>query len=520
MSARKNLLLHALIWLALILFGSDANAQTKKQIEHLDSYFAKSLEQYHVPGMAIAIVNREGIVFSKAYGYADIEKKQRVDGQTLFAVASNTKAFTAAALARLVEQHLLSWEDKVADHLPYFRLYDPYVSENITIEDLLCHRSGLKTFSGDLIWYGSDKSAEEVVRAAKYLKPSLPFRSGYGYSNIMYLAAGLIIEKVSGMKWSEFIRQEFLIPLQMDRTLTSVNDMDLLENVATPYYRRDGELIPLDWVNWDNMMAAGGLISSAHDMAKWLRLNINKGTMESVTLFSESSFDNMTTAHIFKETSAFNRKYQPNMHFKAYGLGWSMRDQHGVKLIYHSGGYDGMISRIWFAPEKGIGMVILTNSINHLPFILMEKSVDVLLADLLDGTDYAAMFSEMDRQSEMELAQKWREIEVNRKKILNAHLPLADYEGIYHDKIYGDVKVWQEEGQLYFSMMHTEIFHAMLNHWNGHIFTFSFPRNKSSLPPGKLWFLLSKDGRPEKLNIDVENPDFDFLEFSFIRKGD
>ncbi|MDP3442614.1 MAG: serine hydrolase domain-containing protein, partial [Ignavibacteria bacterium] len=198
--------------LLLFIISSFSFNQTKAQtkLELLDSYYQEALKTWDVPGMAIAIVTKDSILFAKGFGVTDVTTRQAVDENTLFAVASNTKAFTATALSMLVEQGKISWDDKVISHLPYFALYDPYVTNNMTIKDLLSHRSGLKTFSGDLIWYGSNYSREEIIRKARYLKPAFGFRESFGYSNIMYVAAGQIIPAVTGQSWDQFVSENIL----------------------------------------------------------------------------------------------------------------------------------------------------------------------------------------------------------------------------------------------------------------------------------------------------------------------
>jgi len=306
----------------LLLMGSFIGySQSSEQLEHLDKYYQQAFQEWNIPGMAIAIVKDNKIIFEKGFGFADLEKKQKVDENTLFAIASNSKAFTSTAIAILVEEGKLNWDDKVVHHLPYFKMYDPYVSREMNIEDLLCHRSGLKTFSGDLLWFGTDKSAEDVVRAAGHLKATGDFRVDYGYSNIMYVAAGLIIEKISGKSWGAFVQERILDPLEMNRTIYSTDELSNTENVAQPYYFESDQNIKLDWLNWDNVVAAGGLISSVHDMSKWLQLNIQEGEYENARIISGNSFEKLSTPHINFSISANSKKRQPSVHFKAYGLG-------------------------------------------------------------------------------------------------------------------------------------------------------------------------------------------------------
>ena len=337
-----------LITLALVLliaFSVSAQKSIDKKLKELDAYYEQALIDWNVPGMAVAIVKDGKIIFSKGYGIINVNTGEKVDGNSLFAIASNSKAFTSAAIAMLIDEGKMSWDDKVRDYLPWFELYDPYVSENFTIEDLLTHRSGLKTFSGDLLWYGSDLSRKEVVENARYLEPTFGFRNGWGYSNIMYITAGLVIEEVSGMNWDDYIRERILVPLHMDRTVSSTNMLEGMENVSSPHNDVEDDVITIDWLNWDNIAPAGGLISSANDMSKWLIFQMNRGiTPDGDTLISSRRFSEMWTLYNPQGISSWSEQNWPSTHFKGYGLGWALFDYHGKKIIGHGGGYDGFIS--------------------------------------------------------------------------------------------------------------------------------------------------------------------------------
>ena len=247
------------IALSLTLSVQGQDAEFEAIISKVDQYIQKSKDDWKVPGVAIGIIKNDSLVFAKGYGLRRIDKKDKVDENTLYGIASNSKAFTAAAIAILVDEGKVKWDDPVKKHLPYFELYDPYVSNNMTIRDLLCHRSGLKTFSGDLIWYGSNYSRKEVVQRAKYLKPSYGFRSHYGYSNIMYLTAGLVIEAVSGKTWDEFIKERIFIPLGMNNSNTSESVIVKQDNYAMPHITYKEEIIPYNYVKWDNIAPAGAM---------------------------------------------------------------------------------------------------------------------------------------------------------------------------------------------------------------------------------------------------------------------
>lgn len=506
---KKQIIVFISILIGTFLFG-----QTTAQLEHLDNYYQKSLEEWHVPGMAIAIVKDDKIIFSKGYGYANLQQKTKVDGNTLFAIASNSKAFTVSSLAQLVDQGKIKWTDKVIDYLPYFKLYNDYTTNNTTIEDLLCHRNGLKTFSGDLLWYGTTLSQKEIIQKQGGLKPTTAFRTQYGYSNIQFIAAGKIIEKVTDTSWVDYVSTHFLKPLKMNRTLTSTNQLKNATNVATPYFYEKGKFYDLAWVNWDNMAPAGALISSVNDYAKWLMLNNNEGKFEDKVFISENSFKNMTTPHINKPI----RKNTERVHFKSYGLGWGLQDYQGYKIIGHGGGYDGMISKSTFVPEKKLGIIVLTNSLNWTASAVVNKTLDVLLADKLDAKDWSKDWLFFKEQQDSTANANLLANEKLRGKLGKKQFDLKEFVGVYSDKMYGNVTVKVVGGKLHFSMDNTPIYHSNLEHWNHNIFTFRFDTKLSSLPEGKLWFDLDKEGKIDKLHIDVPNPDFFFEEFVFVKE--
>ncbi|MFM1930910.1 MAG: hypothetical protein RL226_213, partial [Bacteroidota bacterium] len=365
---KKLLLLSltALLWCAASAQKIDFN----KEIKKLDEYYAKALLDWNVPGMAIAIVKDGETIFAKGYGVKDVNTKQPVTPNSLFAVASNTKAFTAAALGMLVEEGKISWDDKVQKYLPWFQLYDPYVSANLTIRDLLCHRSGLETFSGDLIWYGSTHSREEVLRRARFLEPKYGFREHFGYQNILFLAAGEIIPVVTGMPWEKFVEERILMPAQMKSAVLSVSQLNANMDVALPHNEKNGSNHTIDWVNWDNIAPAGSLLASANDMAQWLKLQLGKGKIGSDTLWTEKTAWEMWTVNTPEGISSWKRKKRPSMTFNGYGLGWELSNLHGKLVVSHGGGYDGMISRSIMVPEEGWGIMIMTNNVSSLSYAL------------------------------------------------------------------------------------------------------------------------------------------------------
>lgn len=305
-----------------------------------------------------------------------------------------------------------------------------------------------------MVWYY--QNSKEIIAAQQYLKPAHEFRTKFGYSNIAFLAAGQIIEKITGKSWSDYVTHNFTQPLQMNRTLTSISQIPTTTNVATPYYFENGKNQELKWLNWDNIAPAGAFISSANDFALWLKLNINEGTINNKTYFSNQSFTELTTPHVNFKVGNNSEK----VHFKSYGLGWSLQDYQGYKVVSHGGGYDGMISKSFFIPEKKIGVIILTNSLNWVPSALTNKILDVLLANNLNGKDWSSTYLSYKNQQDSVALSKHDKNEMLRGKLNKTHLELQKYAGTYKDKMYGMVTISIKNGKLHFSMDETPIFYA------------------------------------------------------------
>lgn len=509
-------MLRIFILLAFTIISSIGYSQDKVaqsgRIKALDTYFSKALSDWNVPGMAIAIVTKDSVLLSKGYGVKDITTKEAVNSNTLFAVASNTKAFTASAIGLLVDQGKLKWDDKVTDHLPWFKLYDPYVTSNITIRDLLSHRSGLVTFSGDLVWFGSTHSQEDVIKRAQYLKPKYGFRTTFGYSNIMYLTAGLIIEKVTGKSWDGFIKENFLTPLEMNSTLTSIAQFGKNSNIAQPHTDYKDEVIKIKYLNWDNIAPAGALLSSSDDMAKWIQLQLNYGKVNEKELISAKSLDEMWYPQIMNIVSKGSRDLWPSTHFKGYGLGWSVMDLYGNKVISHSGGYDGMVSYTAFVPESDFGFVILTNKNSSLYISLVYKILDTFMSE--SDKDWSAFFLERDKKGKEYQQNEKKEEQAKRALNTKPSTDLKNYIGTYKSELYGEATIGLKEGDLYVQFVQTPMFNARLNHWHYDTFTIEF-EDVPSLPEGTVNFVLNAAGEVEEMRIDVPNPDFDFTELEF-----
>jgi len=498
--------------LAITATGMAQDRELSRTIEKLDEFYKRAVQEWNVPGMAVAIVKDDSVVLAKGYGLKNINTGEEVNASTLFPIASITKSFTAAGLGILVDEAKISWNDKVRQYLPWFEIINPHVSSNMNIRDLLSHRSGLKTFSGDLLWYGTDYSREEVVRRAKHLQPAYGFREHYGYSNIMFITAGEIIEVVSGMSWDEFMEEHFFEPLNMERTVTSIDELKDMPDVTTPHTTFDGKTITIDFLNWDNIGGAGAIISSVDEMTAWLELNLNKGIYKGDTIFSEEVTREMWKPHTIQNVSPFSLAFFPSTHFKAYGLGWAMFDYHGKKVVNHSGGYDGIISQMALVPEEDLGMIFLTNKNAYLILPTMYQTLDAFLTD--DSTDWSQALQPIKQYMDRQEEAREKELEEQRVEGTTPSLAAEDYTGRYKDEMYGEAKVFLEDEELMLQFMPAMKFKGELKHYHYDVYTVEF-KEFPSLPEGLATFTLNSKGKVDKLVINVPNPDFDFTEMEF-----
>lgn len=506
--------------LALVLTAQavllSALAAQEPDLSRLDAFIARTQSEWPVPGLAVVIVKDGEMALMKGYGVRKAGGSDPVDEHTLFAIASNTKAFTAAALAMLVEEGRAGWEDPVREHLPYFQLYDPYVSQEMRVRDLLCHRSGLGTYSGDLLWYGTEYSPEEVIHRARHLPPAGPFRASYGYSNLMFLAAGEVISAVSGMPWSEAIQGRILDPLGMERTVMSTSDLSRMDNVATPHKNLSDDVVPIDWYNWDAMAAAGGIISSVSDMSRWIRLQLDHGELGGGRLFSEDSSWEMWTVHTPRAVSAASRSATPSTHFRGYGLGWSLNDYLGRLIVSHGGGYDGMFSQVVLVPEEKLGMAVLTNSMTSISRAITNTILDAYLGGEERDLSRSMLLDWRSARAQFEARQN--RFQEERVEGTQPSLQLGEYTGTYGGPMYGDATVSVEEGQLVLRLLPNPDLVADLTHLHHDTFLLEWRDTFAWFGKGAATFLFDSFGRVTELHLDVPNDDLWFYELELKKR--
>jgi len=451
----------ALVAAASVSAAPSAAQSSREPYPGFDAYVTAALKTFDVPGAAIAIVRNDSVIYARGYGIRDIDKRSPVDERTLFAIGSASKAFTAASLAMLVEEGKLRWDDRAAARLPGFELNDPAATRELTIRDLLSHRSGLAR--GDLLWGAAMFDRREVLRRVRFLEPSWGFRAQFGYQNLMYMAAGEVVREVSGASWDDFVARRIFAPLGMSSSSTSITALPSQPNVASPHMRVDDTLRVVPWRNIDIVGPAGSINSHVLDMAQWVRLQLGKGRYQGKQLIRADLVEEMHTPHTIIRIDTAQARLNPDTHFSTYGLGWFLQDYRGKKVVHHGGNIDGMSALVAMLPDERFGMVILTNmNGTPLPSALMYRTFDAHLK--APAKDWSA---EIHRNTQRQLA---RARETAQRRLseratgTTPSLALERYAGTYADSMYGQVKVSSEGGTLRLTM--GALYEGPLEHWH------------------------------------------------------
>jgi len=405
-----------------------------------DRYVAQAAKDWHVPGLAIAVVKDDSLVFAKGYGVIEQGKPQRADEHTRFAIGSTTKAMTSASLAMLVDEGKLRWDDHVITYIPELQLYDPYATRDLTIRDLLTHRSGLG--SADLMWARWHYSFAEMIRRLRYLPPAAPFRSQWQYHNVLYAVSGLIIERVSGMPWDAFIRTRIFAPLGMTESEALVSAIKGKPNVAVPHVEVGDSIRVVPMRSTDDIASAGSVYSSVTDMSKWMRFILDSGRVGSKRLIAAATFREIVAPQIRAPMSEYPALSLAKPDFFAYGLGWFIQDYNGKHVWMHTGSIDGMCAIIGLMPNERVGVYVLEN-LDHaeLRHALMYSAFD-----LYNGgpqRDWSA-----DVRTLFKGLASARTAPTAPHVVVAPPLPLDRYAGTYADSAYGDVRVTHENGVL------------------------------------------------------------------------
>jgi CubicO group peptidase (beta-lactamase class C family) len=482
------------ILVLIFCFTSDAIAQ-KEPVKGLDAYIVKALKDWNAPGLALAIVKDDKVIYAKGYGVQKLGESTPVDEHTIFAIGSTTKAMTAACLGMLVDEKKLNWDDRVTKYLKGFQLYDPYVTRELMVRDLLTHRSGLER--GDLLWYETPYSRDEVLSRIRFLKPAWGFRARYGYQNIMFLAAGQIIPEVAGKSWDDFIRDRLFVPLGMNETTTSTKQLAGKPNVATPHDFIDDKLQTIPWVNIDNIAPAGSVNSSVSDMAKWIRMNLNEGTFNGQKIVSKEMIKEIQTPQTIIRLDSLGQALRPSTHFLAYGFGWLLSDYLGKKIVSHDGAIHGMRARVMLVPEEKLGLVTLINSTRT----SIQAAVAYRILDSYLGgkeRDWSTEYLKITKEGEDKGKADEKKKKDERAKDTKPSLAQAKYAGVYMNEMYGDMTVKEENGKLVATMFPTLV--GDLEHWQYD--TYHVVWRDKTRGDDYVTFTLGADGKVDLLKWD------------------
>lgn len=456
---------------AAVLAPPAAPAQQHPALQGLDAYIEGAIRDWAVPGVAVAVIKDDSVIFARGYGVREQGRPGAVDEHTLFPIASTTKAMTVAALGMLVDEGRLRWDDPVTRHLPGFELADPYVSRELTVRDLLTHRSGLARH--DNLWISAPASRAEILRRARFLPRAAGFREQYGYHNIMYLAAGELAGAVAGSSWDDVVERRLFEPLGMTRSTTRMAVLATRENVAASHIRHEGRVISIPRRDYDHLGGAGAAFSSAHDLAQWVRLHLNGGVYRGRRLLAEATLKEMHTPQVVMRGDSVNERLFPTTNFRAYGLGWYLRDHHGRKVVHHSGLVNYTGTQVAMVPSERLGVVVISNlGASDVPTSVMYRVIDAFLG--VPPRDLSAEYLALQRRANERADARTREVEASRVRGTRPALPLERYAGTYADSLYGEMRIAQENGRLV--LHYAPDYVADLEHWHHDTFRAAWRR--------------------------------------------
>jgi CubicO group peptidase (beta-lactamase class C family) len=444
----------SVLFFAIVYFSLPAISQTDSLPsfvrDSLDTYVNRALKDWQIPGVAVCVVKNGKVVLMKGYGVKETGTTDQVDENTLFMIGSNTKAFTATALAMLEAEKKLSLDDKVQQWLPDFKLYDPWVAKEANIRDLLCHRLGFETFQGDFMFFDSDLTTVEVREKMAKLKPLYSFRGKWGYTNSAFMTAGEIIPRATGISWADFITARIFKPLGMNNSLALSKDIMTATNRSAAHTVVMGVLKKIPYGNIDNLAPAGSISSSANDMSKWVMAQLNNGKSDDKEIIPAAAIAATRIPHSILGDGGhmFNKA-----HFSLYGLGWFLEEYAGRKIVQHTGGVNGFVTSVCLVPEEKLGIIVLTNTdANGFYEALRNEIEDAYLG--LPYRNYSSVFRSYQWADEEEKTKQWKMIKDSVGMKPATALPLSAYAGEYVHNVYGKMNIKIETGSLVMRFEH------------------------------------------------------------------
>jgi len=471
--------------------------------DSLDIYVNRALTDWQVPGIAVCVIKNGKVVIMKGYGVRDYDTKEKVDENTLFMIGSNTKAFTATALAMLDADKKLSLGDNVTKWIPEFKLDNKAAGEQAIIRDLLCHRIGFRTFQGDFTYWTSNLTRKEVIEKMSHIKAVYPFRTTWGYTNAAFLTAGEIIPKATGMQWEDFIKSRIFNPLEMKNTLALSKDFPNAANKCSPYTKAEGKLVKIPFCEIDNLAPAGSISSSVNDMSHWVMMQLDNGKYKDQMIVPTTAIGQTRVPHSILGNGGvlFNEG-----HFALYGLGWFLQEYCGRKIVEHTGGVNGFVTSVTLVPEEKLGIIVFTNTDQNLFY-------DALKWDIMDAyfgkpyRNYSNVYLNSYKAQSATAAKKDKTLKDSAAMHLKAELPISAYEGNYFNDVYGNMSVASENGELKMKFSHHPDMYAKLESLGGSRFyaTFTDPEFSKAVFPFHV-----EDGKVTSVTVKVA----DFVEYN------
>lgn len=494
----------------LLLASTSLKAQVSSQ--QIDSIVNYAMTKFNVAGVAVAVVKDGKIIHNKGYGVKSIETNEPVNEHTQFAIASNSKAFVTAGLAILVEEGKINWLDKVKDHIPEFTMYNDYVEDNFNILDLVTHRSGLPLGMGDLMFFpdGTDFTMDDLLSSFQHFKSSSAFRTKWDYDNLLYIVAGELIARKSGMTWEAFTKTRILEPLGMDNTFSSLADIKDRSNLASSHSTETGEIRVIP--TFKEMMngAAGGIFSNVDDLCQWLLLHLNAGKYgenKEKELFTAVNHNEMWKIHT---VMGVNKNPRYNSHFSGYGLGWFLSDVLGNMKVEHTGGLPGMLSQTILIPDMDLGLVILTNTSDDGGGLFSSVSQTIL--DIYFGLDdfkwidkYSDYLKSRVSGGDAITGKVWETVE----NLKDTPIDTQKYIGLYKDSWFGTCEVFMKEDQLWLKFHRSPKLNGPLKLYEDETFAIKWEYQDMNAD-AFVTFTLDKNGKAESIKMKGISPNIDF----------
>ncbi len=471
--------------------------------DSLDAYTTRALTDWQIPAIAVSIIKNGKIVVMKGYGVTEAGTNNKADENTLFMIGSNSKAFTATALAMLDAEKKLSLDDRVTKWFPSFKLDNKLAGEQAIIRDLLCHRLGFQTFQGDFTYWTSNLSRNEVIEKMAHIKAPFEFRTRWGYTNAAFLLAGEIIPKATGKTWEDFLKERIFGPLGMNRTIALSKDLPGASNVAKPYTIADGKLTLIPFALIDNLAPAGSISSSVKDMSNWVMMQLDNGKFNGKEIVSTGAIAQTRLPHsiIGNGGTLYNRG-----HFALYGLGWRLEEYSGRRIISHTGGVNGYVTSVTLIPEEKLGIIVLTNTDQNAFYEALKWEImDAYLGNIF--RNYSKVYVNITDGQRSNMLKNDQKLKDSAALKLKTDLPINEYTGTYFNDVYGNMSVVMENNELHMKVSHHPNMYAKLESLGGNRFyaTFTDPEFSKAIFPFHV-----DNGKVTSVTVKVA----DFIEYN------